>query len=154
MSTHVPQSVKQSDSIWSNAYYKIASFLTGKDESEVERSDIRQKRANELQDFRELGLANPETNAKEAIEGIIELGIKEVQLMDGFEPDLLILTEYQYRELFDIHAAESVDKAGFNVMGSRANKKPPISYTENDYTLDVVYSESADGMILVESDSL
>lgn len=147
--------LERGDDWKSRIFYKILSFVSGQDLAETERQRLRKHRKKTLDQYREVGLGTPELNAAEPMDAVIDMGLKEARLLDDFEPDLLIVTPMQYKELFDIPASVALTQQSFlGIMDQPKTLQPPMVHKTDAGEIEVTYSKSADGMLLVESDSL
>lgn len=122
--------------------------------------DIRQKRQNQLEKWEEYGDTPPIYDERK-IEVLVDMGLQEAQLQFDFDPDLLIVTEPQYKCMFDIPAGVPINPENwhhyFETAGTESDRQrvlPPSRYSVDAGSIDVVYSSSAEGMLLVESESL
>lgn len=143
------------DSLFDKLTYNLLSAVSGKDLQQAKREQIREKRKEFIEENEILG--GPPFHEQQIIEVLVELGMKEAELVEGFDPDLLIVSRHQYRELANISAASPLDpqKAkemipGADVQGLES-VQPPLMKRFGDYHLDVTYSDSTDRMLLVES---
>jgi len=137
----------------SRLYYKALSFVSGQELAETERQKLRKHRKKTLESYREVGLATPELSASQPMDEVIDMGLKEARLMDNFEPDLLIVTPMQYKELFDIPAGIGIGKH-YEPMRGEVDYEPPKIHRTDGGEIQVTYSDAAKGMLLVESASL
>jgi len=122
--------------------------------------EIRRKRENQLQKWAVYG-DSPPIYDKNKIEVLVDMGLQEAELLPDFEPDLLIVTEEQYKSMFDIPAGVPIDPDEwhhyFTDAGTASDRRqilPPSQYSVNAGEIDVVYSSNAERMILVESECL
>jgi len=124
-------------------------------ESYSERGQLRKKRKKKIEKHRKR-VSSGRILVKPLMEELIELSMKEARYTDGFDPDLLIVTRDQYLVLFDIPASVGIGQARVprTPMGGYVDFEPPIPYTSQNGKIEVTYSNSADGMLLVESEAL
>jgi hypothetical protein len=122
--------------------------------------EIRRKRENQLEKWAEYG-SRPPLYDEYKIEVLVDMGLQEAELLPEFNPDLLVVTEPQYKCMFDIPAGVPIDPDDwhhyFETAGTESDRErilPPSQYRVDAGTIDVVYSSSAERMLLVESDSL
>lgn len=141
------------DGIGSKLLYKTLSFVSGQELEKTKRQELREHRKKTLEAYRGNGLGTPEIMSEDAMDVIIDLGLKEAELMDSFDPDLLIVTEDQYKVLFDIPASVGIEPAHIPMQGT-VDYTPPKIHDTDAGRIEVTYSNSAKGMLLVESDSL
>jgi hypothetical protein len=147
----------EGDGIGSKLLYKTLSFVSGQELKKTKRQDLREHRKQTLKAYRANGLGTPEIMSKDAMDVIIDLGLKEAELMDSFDPDLLIVTEDQYKVLFDVPAEVALDPDKWHHSMTKQDAyrvTPPKTHSTDAGSIDVTYSKSARGMLLVESDSL
>lgn len=143
------------DSMGEVLLHKILSVLSGQDltESQIER--LREHRMETIEAYNEVGLANPELHGKDAMREVIDIGLKEAELRDNFKPDMLIVTKSQYLELFDIPAGVGLRPEDISSTQSAVqNHEPPKLLEVDGRQIQVTYSDSARGMLLVESGSV
>jgi len=122
--------------------------------------DIRKKRRNQLEKWQEVG-TGPPVYSERQIEVLVDMSLQEASLRPDFNPDLLIVTEPQYKSMFDIPAGVPIDPDDwhhyFETAGTESDRQrilPPSRYSVDAGEIDVVYSSSAERMLLVESGSL
>ena len=122
--------------------------------------DIRQKRQNQLEKWEEYG-DTPPIYSERKIEVLVDMALQEAQLQFNFDPDLLIVTEPQYKSMFDIPAGVPINPEEwhhyFETAGTESDAErilPPAQYSVDAGEVDVVYSSSVRGMLLVESENL
>jgi len=137
----------------SRLYYKALSLLSGQELAETERQKLRKHRKETLEKYEEIGLKGDTLLHQDALDVVIDMGLKEAQLMDSFEPDLLIMTKQQYKMLFDIPAGVGIEPQ-FTPLQGQQSFTPPMTHSTDAGEIEVTYSDSAKGMLLVESDSL
>lgn len=121
-------------------------------------TELRRKRRNILEKWCDVGIGPPVCSGRQ-IEVLVDMALQEARLRPDFNPDLLIVTEAQYKSMFDIPAAVSVNPDDWHhhylEAGRIKNRTlPPSRYRVDAGEIDVVYSSSADGMLLVESERL
>lgn len=129
-------------------------------ERERDLKDIRRKRELFLEKQAEVGFTPP-IYQERLIEVLVDMGLQEADLRPDFDPDLLIVTEPQYKSMFDIPAAVPINPDEwhhyYDTAGTEADRQrilPPCTYRVDGREIDVVYSSAAEGMLLVESESL
>lgn len=139
--------------------YKLLSTAGGNDLRESKREEIRQKRKEFIEE-REL-MGGPPFDDVQSMEVLVELGMQESQLIEDFDPDLLIVSEPQYKMLFDIPAGIHLNPDKWPKMvrdntfeEDREKMRPPQVKRFGDYHLDVVYSKATDRMLLADSGGL
>jgi hypothetical protein len=146
--------LERKNGLKSKIFYKLLSFVSGQELAETERQKLREHRRDTLEKHREVGLGSPELVAEHAMDEVIDMGLKEAQLMNNFEPDLLIVTPQQYKVLFDIPASVGIGKLEDPARPRKIDTEPPLIHGTDAGRIEVTYSESAEGMLLVESDEL
>lgn len=122
--------------------------------------EIRKKRKKQLEKWREVGIGPPVYQERQ-MEVLVDMALQEASLRTDFNPDLLVVTEPQYKSMFDIPAAVPINPDEwhhyFETAGTESDRYrvlPPSTYSVDAGEIDVVYSSSAEGMLLVESESL
>lgn len=147
------------DNILESILYKLLSTAGGKDLRESKREEIREKRKEFIEE-REL-MSGPPFFDTQSMEVLVELGMQEAQLIEGFDPDLLVTSEPQYRALFDVPTDVPLNPDNYpdvlkkNTFESeRRSTSPPKEKEFGDYHIDVVYSGATDRMLLVDSSEL
>lgn len=149
--------MKDDDSILGRTLYKILTELSGQDLQQTKREQIRQKR-KEFIEQKEL-LGGPPFHSEQTMEVLVELGLKEAECIDNFNPDLLIVSRPQYKELANIGAGVplDVDKAEEFVPGPTDGLQavqPPMFRRFGTFNIATTFSDSTDRMLLVESEQL
>lgn len=137
----------------SRIFYEVLSFVSGQELAETERQKLRKHRKQTLEKYEEIGLKGDTLLNQQAMDEVIDMGLKEAQLMDSFEPDLLIVTKQQYKMLFDVPAATGIEPTYAPMQGT-TSFTPPLTHETDAGSIEVTYSDAARGMLLVESDSL
>lgn len=137
--------------------YELLSAVGGEDLQQSKRKEIRKKRKEFIEEREIMG--GPPFTDVQSIEVLVELGLKEAKLIDGFDPDLLIVSEAQYKSLFDVPAAVHInpDKWPDIVDPTGAEKQkvvPPKEKRFGEYHIDVVYSKATNRMLLADSSGL
>ena len=134
----------------------VASLHPNLETRKGEIRDIRSKRKKLLARW-----ADKKYLAQHQIDVLVGAGLEEARLRRGFNPDLLIVTPEQYKTMLDIPAGIPIDPDEWNhfftqgtTEADRQRILPPSKYEVESGSIDVVYSEKVDGMLLVESGSL
>ena len=142
------------------AVYKLLSVVGGKDLKQAKLEELRERR-QEFLEANEIMGGTPFITER-VMETLIDMALEETEYMPKFEPDLLIISRQQYRELVGISAAVPLnpDKAneiipGSDVQGLRA-VQPPYTYKHGNspHGIEVTFSEATDRMLLVDSSKL
>jgi len=142
------------------AVYKLLSAAGGKDLKQTKLEQLRKRRKEFLEENEIMG--GPPFRTERAIEALIDMGLDEAEYMPDFEPDLLIVSRQQYRQLVNISAAAPLnpDKAdkmipGADVQGLRT-VQPPHIYKQGvpPHGIEVTFSDATDRMLLVDSSEL
>lgn len=134
-------------------YYTALSLLSGQELAETESQKLRKHRKETLEKYEEIGLKGDTLLHQDALDVVIDMGLKEAKLMNNFNPDLLIMTEQQYKMLFDIPAGVGIEQIHIPMQGT-TDYTPPMTHSTDAGSIEVTYSDSAKGMLLVESGSL
>jgi hypothetical protein len=140
--------LERGDDWKSRAYYKVLSWVSGQELAETERQKLRKHRKKLLEKNQDVNFIS-----QSHMDVLIDMGLKEAQLMDDFEPDLLIVTERQYKQLFDIPAGIGIGKHYEPMMGE-IDYEPPKTFQADYGPIEVTYSNASRGMLLVESNEL
>lgn len=142
------------------AVYKLLSAVGGKDLKQTQLEQLRERRKEFLESDDIMG--GPPFKTERIMETLIDMCLEEVEYMPNFEPDLLIISREQYRELVGISAAVPLnpDKAdeiipGADVQGLRAVQPPHVyKHGSSPHGIEVTFSDETDRMLLVDSGEL
>lgn len=145
--------------VFDKVLYTLLSKVGGEDLQDQKRRELRQKRKELIENYELTG--GPPFDTPQVMEPLVELGLQEAELIDGFEPDLLVVSERQFKNLCDIPAAVGLDPDSWpgvmkkNAMPAEKQRiLPPIEKRFGEYHIDVVHSRSTDRMLLVDSGEL
>lgn len=90
------------------------------------------------------------------IHSMLELGLEKAQSRESFNPDLLVVPIRQYKTLFNISSAVSINPDNARDHATKrelARMQPPRTIAFLEHRIQVTYSDDVDSMMLLDTSS-
>lgn len=135
--------------------HDLLAKVTGKNDHEIRR--LRRARRSVLEKANRITVLENSYLSKNHATVVTDMALKEAALRDDFDPDLVIMSEMQYKIVFDIPAGVGMRRDSLPDAapeGDIERVTPPKTWYLDNRDIEVVPSDEARGILLVESDSL
>lgn len=135
--------------------HNLLAKVTGKNEHEIRR--LRRARRSVLEKADRITVTENSCLSKNHATVVTDMALKEAALYDDFDPDLVIMSEMQYKIVFDVPAGIGIYGDSWPDVATKADMwkvVPPQTWHLDNRDIEVVPSDEGRGILLVESDSL